>query len=184
VANNPYAKRVQDIMDTNERNAALDWMVQDIAEGDAVAKAYEVYQEQQEKEKAEAKTKAEKPVEDPYAGEAPAAPTKPSSKKSTSLKKKLAENRRKHQAKMDKIKNSYERRRARFNNWKRSTLNAVPIPGFHQIVAIGNKLFTYYLPLGYYSIAKFVEDLQYIMSDVDIMDVLGDIKRAYINKAL
>jgi len=43
VTNNPYAKRVNDIIETNKRNSALDWMVQDIAEGDAVSKAYEVY---------------------------------------------------------------------------------------------------------------------------------------------
>jgi len=49
-------------------------------------------------------------------------------------------------------------------------------------VNVANKLFSYALPLGYYSIAKFVEDVQAIMSDMDISEILSDVKRAYVDK--
>jgi len=49
-------------------------------------------------------------------------------------------------------------------------------------VNVANKLFNYALPLGYYSIAKFVEDVQVIMSDINVSDILSDVKRAYVDK--
>jgi hypothetical protein len=179
VANNPYAKRVKDIMETNERNAALDWMVQDIAEGDAVAKAYEVYQEEKEKEAAETKKTEAKPSEDPF--DSKTAATSSSSDKKKSVKGKLDANKRKYEERIQKIKDSYSRRKARYKKWSRGNLNA-GIPFMNLFVNVANKLFSYALPLGYYSIAKFVEDVQAIMSDVNISDILSDVKRAYVDK--
>jgi hypothetical protein len=177
VANNPYAKRVKDIMETNERNAALDWMVQDIAEGDAVAKAYEVYQEEKEKEEAAKKAETKTPA-DPYDSEVTST-SKTDKKKS--VKGKLDANKRKYEERIQKIKDSYSRRKARYKKWSRGNLNA-GIPFMNLFVNVANKLFSYALPLGYYSIAKFVEDVQAIMSDVNISDILSDVKRAYVDK--
>jgi DNA-directed RNA polymerase subunit RPC12/RpoP len=56
------------------------------------------------------------------------------------------------------------------------------IPFMNLFVNVANKLFSYALPLGYYSIAKFVEDVQAIMSDMDISEILSDVKRAYVDK--
>ena len=178
VANNPYAKRVKDIIETNKRNAALDWMVQDIAEGDAVAKAYELYQEQKEKE-ASVKKKEVKPEEDPYASDTS---VKPSSKKEK-VKGKLAENKKKYQDRIQRIKDSYNRRKNRYKKWRRGNLNAA-IPGMDELVWLGNKLFGLFLPQGFYGIAKFVEDVSIILSEVDIADIIDNIKRVYINKAV
>lgn len=182
VKDNPYAKRVNDIIESNKRNAALDWMVQDIAEGDAVSKAYEVYQEQKEKEKAaEQKTST---VEDPFANKTVEQPTNSkSNKKKSSVKGRLDANKRKYEAKMRKIKESYERKRASYKKFRRSTLNS-GIPFMNEIVFVGQKLFNYFLPLGYYGIKKFVEDIQITMSDKDVKSALDDIKRVYIGKQI
>jgi len=165
-------------METNERNAALDWMVQDIAEGDAVAKAYEVYQEEKEKEAVEAKKTEAKPSEDPFDSEVTVT-SKPDKKKT--VKSKLDANKKKYQERIQKIKDSYSRRKARYKKWQRGNLNA-GIPFMNLFVNVANKLFSYALPLGYYGIAKFVEDIQVIMSDVNISDIISDVKRAYVDK--
>ena len=177
VTNNPYAKRVNDIIETNKRNAALDWMVQDIAEGDAVAKAYEVYQEEKEKEEASKKAETKTPT-DPYDSKTTSASK---SEKKKAVKGKLDANKKKYQERIRKIKDSYSRKKARYKKWSKGNLNA-GIPFMNLFVNVANKLFNYALPLGYYSIVKFVEDVQAIMSDVDVSEILSDVKRAYVDK--
>lgn len=185
VADNPYAKRIKDIIETNKQNEALDWMVQDIAEGDAVSKAYEVYQEQKEKEKAAKQKNSNKPSSDPYANQiAPqASKSTVSTNKKAQVKSKLDANKKKYETKIQKMKESYGRRKARINKSRRGNLNS-SIPFMHLFMDIGNKLFGYFLPLGYYGIAKFVEDVQAVMSDTDVSEILLDLKRAYIDKLI
>lgn len=174
VANNPYAKRVDAIIETNKRNEALDWMVEDIASGDAVVKAYEAYEEDKNKQPVESK---EKTPEDPFDSK-----IQPESKKQNKKKQdRLIKNKQKYQRRIAKARDSYNKRKAKYNNWKRGSLNAAFLPFQDALVKAANALW-FLLEDGVYTIARFVEDMQMIVQDKDVSEMISDLKRLYIGK--
>ena len=170
-----YSKRIDAIIETNERNAELDWIVSDIFEGDSVNKL----QEEFDKEDAEAlaKAKKEKETAEPNTLDdtIPTSKSTQTSTKPASAKKHADYSKQKTRAKARFRKNMRD-----YKKWKRGNLQATIIPLQDTIVKAVNS-FLEIAEIGYYSFKEFVENVK-DASDNWSSDFIPALKKAYISK--
>lgn len=172
-----YRQRIETIKDVMARNAALDWLVNDVYEGDAVTDFIErTLKEEAEAEAAEIKKEVENEskVEDPLKGS-----VKPSvEKKIEKVKSNLSKNKQEFERRKEEAKKRYQRRRDRYKKWRKGNLNS-GIPFMDTIVATSQMLLRA-SEVGAYKFKQFVDDIKDIYDDVNMSDMMPIIKHAYI----
>lgn len=170
-----YGRRIDAIIDATKRNASLDWMVNDIYEGDAVNRLMSVLQEEADKQATEAEKTAQNEKEEasePFESEAP---------RQKDLKSAFAKNREKYQARKAKAKQRYQNRKKRYKDFKRGNLSATIVPFQDAIVSGANELLRL-AEEGTYKFAQLIDDLRDISDNADLSDVIPELKRLYIKQ--
>lgn len=203
-----YGRRVDAIIEANDRNEKLNWFVNDAYSGDAVNKLNDVLEEELRKEFEEALKKTKKakdskvpsPVEtssttdesaktdsttnapavdDSTATESETVDTEALKKaKAEKLKSNLSKNKRKAQERIAKAKQRYQKRYRKLHG-KRLHMEVIP---YTWILDIANGLFTA-AEMGTYKIAQFITDLKDVLDSELNKETLDNAKRAYNTKA-
>lgn len=203
-----YGRRVDAIIEANDRNEKLNWFVNDAYSGDAVNKLNDVLEEELRKEFEEELKKTKKakdskvpsPVEtssttdestktdsttnapavdDSTATESETVDTEALKKaKAEKLKSNLSKNKRKAQERIAKAKQRYQKRYRKLHG-KRLHMEVIP---YTWILDIANGLFTA-AEMGTYKIAQFITDLKDVLDSELNKETLDNAKRAYNTKA-
>lgn len=192
VHKNAYKERIGKIIETNDRNARLDWMVNDMYNGDAVSEFMEnaeternaresaIKSEIEEKNKQQVPFKTENqnkniPVEDLDKYK----PTTTDTQK-PSVTGNLSKSKQKYLERKQRAKEAYENRKKSYKNWKKGNLNAAIIPFQDAIVKTINLLMRN-AEIGAYTFARFVDEVKDIANDVDISEHIPFLKQRYIS---
>lgn len=172
--NNGYSRRIDKIMEVEDQNAKINWMLNDIFNGDAVTKFEEDLRQErtdeilkQMKEEAE-KKKAES--ENKPASETPA-------KKSRATKQSnLAKNKAEYLRKKQRARDAYKRRKNKYKNWKRGNTNAFLVPGLDTLIVNTANKFIELAQTGVYKFEQFIQDIQETFDGEDIAQILPKLK--------
>ena len=187
-SNSKYGRRVDAIIEANDRNEKLNWFVNDAYSGDAVNKLNDVFEqelrkefeEQLKKSKDSKNTKAPSPTQVNHTSDNSTADntTISSEDKSEKLKSKLSENKRKAEERIAKAKERYQRRKKKLHGG-RLHMEIIPVTA---IASIANDLFTA-AEIGTYKIAQFITDLKDVLDSELNKETLDNAKRVYNTKA-
>ena len=187
-SNSKYGRRVDAIIEANDRNEKLNWFVNDAYSGDAVNKLNDVFEqelrkefeEQLKKSKDSKNTKAPSPTQiNQTSDNSTSDNTAVSSEdKTEKLKSKLSENKRKAEERIAKAKERYQRRKKKLHGG-RLHMEIIPVTA---IASIANDLFTA-AEIGTYKIAQFITDLKDVLDSELNKETLDNAKRVYNTKA-
>ena len=192
-SNSKYGRRVDAIIEANDRNEKLNWFVNDAYSGDAVNKLNDVFEqelrkefeEQLKKAKDSKNTKAPSPTQINQTSDNSTADNSTSDNtavssedKSEKLKSKLSENKRKAEERIAKAKERYKRRKKKLHGG-RLHMEIIPVTA---IASIANDLFTA-AEIGTYKIAQFITDLKDVLDSELNKETLDNAKRVYNTKA-
>lgn len=188
--NDPYKKRIQAIIETRKENSALNWMINDIENGDGVTKILDKLAEEEEKtansEEAIEKAKAESETLDIEQGEE--TPIVESTVEQEVVATQPETPKQKYKRIAKNVKKKYEERKKSLRDLRRNLrnrLNALPIPIPTPLLDIANYLISK-VQLGTYKIAQFAEELKNIAENRGIQanQFLSGIKSFYIDKTM
>jgi hypothetical protein len=98
------------------------------------------------------------------------------------LNSKLAENKRKYQQRKERAKRDFQRRKNRYNNFKKGNLNSTILPFQDRLVNIGNDLIRL-SEQGAYKISQFVSDIKDIMGDKWSEDYMPLLRNIYVKQS-
>ena len=171
-----YSRRVDAIMEANDNNKKLDWMVNDIYSGDAVTRlmtALEQEAEQQSRQTEKSAQNETKEVSEPFDSVA--------AKPKVNTESVLAKNKAKYQERKAKAKQRYERRKNKYKNWRRGNLSASIVP-FQDAIVLGANELLHLAEDGVYKFAQLVDDIKDISGNTDLREVLPELKRIYIKQ--
>lgn len=193
-SNSKYGRRVDAIIEANDRNEKLNWFVNDAYSGDAVNKLNDVFEEELRKEfeeqlkkvKDSKNTKAPSPTQVGQESDNSTSTDNSTSNntsvssedKSKKLKSKLSENKRKAKERIAKAKERYQRRKRKLHGG-RVHMEIIPVTA---IASIANDLFTA-AEIGTYKIAQFITDLKDVLDSELNKETLDNAKRVYNTKA-
>lgn len=192
-SNSKYGRRVDAIIEANDRNEKLNWFVNDAYSGDAVNKLNDVFEqelrkkfeEQLKKSKDSKNTKAPSPIQVNQTSDNSTADNSTSDNtaissedKAEKLKSKLSENKRKAKERIAKAKERYQRRKRKLHGG-RLHMEIIPVTA---IASIANDLFTA-AEIGTYKIAQFITDLKDVLDSELNKETLDNAKRVYNTKA-
>lgn len=187
-SNSKYGRRVDAIIEANDRNEKLNWFVNDAYSGDAVNKLNDVFEqelrkefeEQLKKAKDSKNTKVPSPTQvNQTSDNSTSDNTAVSSEdKSEKLKSKLSENKRKAEERIAKAKERYQSRKRKLHGG-RLHMEIIPVTA---IASIANDLFTA-AEIGTYKIAQFITDLKDVLDSELNKETLDNAKRVYNTKA-
>lgn len=183
--NDRYSRKIDAIIKAEDDNARLDTMINDVYAGDVVTHLYDVFnQEDKEAAKQRKKEALEKAraasAEAPSIGEAPSATetVKSTEEKAKAVTGKLAKNKAAYEAKKQKARDAYNRRKNRYNKSRRGRLSST-IPFENLIVSSVNSLISN-AEMGVYKIQQLVNDAKDIYDDLSIDDIIPILKQQYI----
>jgi len=182
VENNPYKRRIQSIIEARKDNEALNWMINDIENGDGVVKILEELAEEDYKEdnSEDVKTRAKEDSESfdfEYSEES----TTPTTSKPTIAETKPT-SKEKYERRKAKAKEKYKNRKKSLRNLrKRAFATIIPIPT--PLLDIANILITK-AEIATYKIAQFAEELKKAAEKkgYNANSFLSGIKSFYIDK--
>lgn len=192
-SNSKYGRRIDAIIEANDRNEKLNWFVNDAYSGDAVNKLNDVFEqelrkefeEQLKKAKDSKNTKVPSPTQVSQTSDNSTADNSTSDNtavssedKSEKLKSKLSENKRKAEERIAKAKERYQRRKRKLHGG-RVHMEIIPVTA---IASIANDLFTA-AEIGTYKIAQFITDLKDVLDSELNKETLDNAKRVYNTKA-
>ena len=192
-SNSKYGRRVDAIIEANDRNEKLNWFVNDAYSGDAVNKLNDVFEqelrkefkEQLKKAKDSKNTKIPSPTQVNQTSDNSTADNSTSDNtavssedKSEKLKSKLSENKRKAEERIAKAKERYQSRKRKLHGG-RVHMEIIPVTA---IASIANDLFTA-AEIGTYKIAQFITDLKDVLDSELNKETLDNAKRVYNTKA-
>ena len=183
--NDRYSRKIDAIIKAEDDNARLDTMINDVYAGDVVTHLYDVFtQEDKEAAKQRKKEALEKAraasAEAPSIGEASSATetVKSTEEKAKAVTGKLAKNKAAYEAKKQKARDAYNRRKNRYNKSRRGRLSST-IPFENLIVSSVNSLISN-AEMGVYKIQQLVNDAKDIYDDLSIDDIIPILKQQYI----
>ena len=192
-SNSKYGRRIDAIIEANDRNEKLNWFVNDAYSGDAVNKLNDVFEQELRKEFEEQlkKTKDSKNTKVPSPTQVNKTSDNSTADNSTSdnttvsnedkaekLKSKLSENKRKAKERIAKAKERYQSRKRKLHGG-RLHMEIIPVTA---IASIANDLFTA-AEIGTYKIAQFITDLKDVLDSELNKETLDNAKRVYNTKA-
>ena len=169
-------------MDANERNAKLNWMVNDIYSGDAITRLMSDLNdeaEQSSKKDEKGAQNESKVASEPFGSQDEQAETQEQIRER--IDSALTKNRAEYQARKTRAKERYQRRKNRYKNWKKGNLNATILPGQDAILAGANELIRL-AEDGIYKFAQLIDDIKDITNNAGLNEVLPELKRAYIKE--
>ena len=172
--NNGYSRRIDKIMEVEDQNAKINWMLNDIFNGDAVTKLEEdLRQERTDEILRQMKEEAEKKKtesENKPASETPA-------KKSRATKQSnLAKNKAEYLRKKQRARDAYKRRKNKYKNWKRGNTNAFLVPGLDTLIVNTANKFIELAQTGVYKFEQFIQDIQETFDGEDLAQILPKLK--------
>ena len=188
IENNPYKKRIKAIIDTRKDNKALNWMINDIENGDGVTRILDEIAKEEEKasntEEVKQKAKEESETLDFERGAAPV--TETPTQVSTPAPKETAKE--KYEKRASKSKKRYQERKKSLRDLRRNLRNRanaaiIPIPT--PLLDIANYL-VHKAEIGTYKIAEFAEELKNIAQKkgINATEFLSGIKKFYIDNTM
>lgn len=187
VSKDSYAKRVDAIIDTKYRQDTTNWLAEEVVEGDAPVRLYEQYNEELRKQaeedaKEDHNAAQESAVDnlDEASNEESVEDTK--QQRQERLNSKLAENKRKYQQRKERAKRDFQRRKNRYNKFKKGNLNSTILPFQDRLVNIGNDLIRL-SEQGAYKISQFVSDIKDIMGDKWSEDYMPLLRNIYVKQS-
>lgn len=182
-----YSKRIDAIIDTKYRQDTTNWLAEEIVEGDAPARLYEQYRdellkqaEEDAKEDHQAAQQSNIDNLDNASTEEGVEDTK--QQREERLNSKLAENKKKYQYRKERAKRDFQRRKNRYNKFKRGNINSTILPFQDRLVNIGNDLIRL-SEQGAYKISQFVSDIKDIMGDKWSEDYMPLLRNIYVKQS-
>ena len=187
--NNKYGRRVDAIREANERNQAIAWAINEVANGDAITKLEEVFAEE-EKGNQKREEKQSEELQDPFVSNVAPKSTEEQTANFTEQTKweQTAEKRAKHfektkkqyQERKKRAKEIYEKNKKNYSAWKKSSMTGTIVP-IDPIVKAANALM-YAAKTATYKFSQLVEDFAEIAEDRNINDAIPTLKKAYIKR--
>ena len=189
VKNNDYKKRIQAIIETRNENKALNWMINDIENGDGVTRILNEIAAEENKtsnsEDAKQKAKAESEILDFETGPEN---TETEQNVVTSQQDIQETPKDKYQKRAEKSRQAYQQRKKTLRDLRRKLRNRansaiIPIPT--PLLDIANYLI-HKAQLGTYKIAQFAEEIKNYAQKkgIDATEFLSGIKEYYINSTM
>ena len=182
---NRYARRIEAIQKAEDDNAKLDTLINDIYSGDAVTKLYEVFEEEDKKERQKKEAIAKKVREQikqeqkaPEFGTSTEEKISSVEEKAKKAASNLSKNKAKYQERKEKARQSYARRKNKYNKHVRSSLG-MRIPFEQVFVNAANNLIRI-AEIGAYKFDEFVQDAKDIIADASVDEILPILKQLYI----
>ena len=187
VSKDSYAKRVDAIIDTKYRQDTTNWLAEEVVEGDAPVRLYEQYNDELRKQAEEDAKEDHQAAQESTVGNLDEALNEESvedtkQQRQERLNSKLAENKRKYQQRKERAKRDFQRRKNRYNNFKKGNLNSTILPFQDRLVNIGNDLIRL-SEQGAYKISQFVSDIKDIMGDKWSEDYMPLLRNIYVKQS-
>lgn len=184
VKNNPYKRRIQAIIDTRKDNEALNWMINDIENGDGVTKILEELAEQQYKEdtKSAADAKAKEESETLPFEESAVEPEVEIPSTTTNVAEPVKTPKQRYEERKARANKKYKERKKSIRDLRKKMFaSLVPIPT--PLMDIANALITK-AEIATYKISQFAEELREIAKQkgYNANTFLSGIKSFYIDK--
>lgn len=174
----PLKKRITHIIDANQRNKKLDWMLTEVYSGDAANKLQELIDEEESKYQEGKRKRQEKYIKKL------AKPDLKGSKKPTPRVKApekradFGKNKEKWEKRKTLAKKRYENRKAKYEKFSKVALHST-VPFEHLIVSLLNKAVEL-IEQGVYTFGEFLEDVSSTFK-YDVESHLGELKGVYID---
>ena len=187
VSKDSYAKRVDAIIDTKYRQDTTNWLAEEVVEGDAPVRLYEQYRDELRKQAEEDAKEDHQAVQESAVDNLDETPNEESvedtkQQRQERLNSKLAENKRKYQYRKERAKRDFQRRKNRYNKFKKGNLNSTILPFQDRLVNIGNDLIRL-SEQGVYKISQFVSDIKDIMGDKWSEDYMPLLRNIYVKQS-
>ena len=179
--NDSYSKRIDAIIDTKYRQDTKNWLAEEVAEGDAPVRIYEQFENELNKQ-------SEEDAKSDHDDILKSSPndlqnnSNEDNERENNIKSKLAENKRKYQQRKERAKRDFQRRKNRYNNFKKGNLNSTILPFQDRLVNIGNDLIRL-SEQGAYKISQFVSDIKDIMGDKWSEDYMPLLRNIYVKQS-
>lgn len=187
VSKDSYAKRVDAIIDTKYRQDTTNWLAEEVVEGDAPVRLYEQYRYELRKQAEEDAKEDHQATYESTVGNLDEASNEESvedtkQQRQERLNSKLAENKRKYQQRKERAKRDFQRRKNRYNKFKKGNLNSTILPFQDRLINIGNDLIRL-SEQGAYKISQFVSDIKDIMGDKWSEDYMPLLRNIYVKQS-
>lgn len=187
VSKDSYAKRVDAIIDTKYRQDTTNWLAEEVVEGDAPVRLYEQYNDELRKQAEEDAKEDHQAAQESTVGNLDEASNEESvedtkQQRQERLNSKLAENKKKYQQRKERAKRDFQRRKNRYNKFKKGNLNSTILPFQDRLVNIGNDLIRL-SEQGAYKISQFVSDIKDIMGDKWSEDYMPLLRNIYVKQS-
>lgn len=178
--NDSYSKRIDAIMDTKYRQDTKNWLAEEVVEGDAPVRIYEQFENELSKQ-------ADEDAKQDHDNAIESTPNDienqdTSDKGGVDLSSKLANNKRKYQLRKERAKRDFQRRKNRYDKFKKGNLNSTILPFQDRLVNIGNDLIRL-SEQGAYKISQFVSDIKDIMGDKWSEDYMPLLRNIYVKQS-
>ena len=182
-----YSKRIDAIIDTKYRQDTTNWLAEEIVEGDAPVRLYEQYRDELLKQAEEDAKEDHQAAQQSNIGNLDNVSTEEGvedtkQQREERLNSKLAENKKKYQQRKERAKRDFQRRKNRYNKFKRGNLNSTILPFQDRLVNIGNDLIRL-SEQGAYKISQFVSDIKDIMGDKWSEDYMPLLRNIYVKQS-